>query len=319
MIAIKKVDSLWKGILEDIFPDFIRFIQPDVDEILDLDRGFVFLDKELEQVFPPDNEEYSPSQVDKLVKVFTREGHEEYILLHIEVQGKYTSGFGKRMFAYYYRLLDKYDKRISAYAIFTEATDKPRTAIYSTSFMGTDLSYKFNTYKITGPTDAQLLASDNPFAIVVMAARTAFAGRHIRDSMERDHFIKGLKLKLIKQLYSRKFERTKIEKILKFIIFYIRFENNDTKRIFEKKLNILTNKRYTMGIHERILEQIKIEAKEEAKEEARKEAREEVRKEVREEVKEELIRNFIKNLKYTEEFTAEILQVPLEFVKKACY
>ncbi|MDM8173220.1 MULTISPECIES: hypothetical protein [Olivibacter] len=35
----KKDDLLWKGILEEIFDDFLRFMHPKADEIYDLKKG----------------------------------------------------------------------------------------------------------------------------------------------------------------------------------------------------------------------------------------------------------------------------------------
>ncbi len=81
---MKRDDTLWKGILENIFDDFLRFFFEDADTIFDFEKGFQFLDKELEQLFPVEESE-SPKFVDKLVKVFTKAGKEEWMLIHIEV------------------------------------------------------------------------------------------------------------------------------------------------------------------------------------------------------------------------------------------
>ncbi|MDM8173183.1 hypothetical protein QT327_02250 [Olivibacter sp. 47] len=91
----KKDDLLWKGILEEIFDDFLRFMHPEADEIYDLKKGIAFLDKELEQLFPPEEDEFSPKVVDKLARVNTREGKEEWVLIHVEVQGRYQKDFPK--------------------------------------------------------------------------------------------------------------------------------------------------------------------------------------------------------------------------------
>src|ERR1700709_304947 len=99
------------------FDDFLRFFYPDANKLFDIGKGFEYLDKELEQLFPPESEDYAVRYVDKLVKVFTREGNEEWILVHVEVQGYTDKDFAKRMFQYYYRILDKYDKPITAFAI----------------------------------------------------------------------------------------------------------------------------------------------------------------------------------------------------------
>ena len=45
---MKRDDTLWKGILEDLFDDFLRFFYLNADDIFDMSRGFDFLDKELE-------------------------------------------------------------------------------------------------------------------------------------------------------------------------------------------------------------------------------------------------------------------------------
>ncbi|WP_245859533.1 hypothetical protein [Spirosoma aerolatum] len=48
---MQRDDTLWKAILEDIFDDFMRFFIPNADE-----------------------DEFQPRYVDKLVKLFTRNG-----------------------------------------------------------------------------------------------------------------------------------------------------------------------------------------------------------------------------------------------------
>ncbi|TDE11627.1 hypothetical protein [Dyadobacter psychrotolerans] len=75
---MKKDDTLWKGILENLFEDFLRFFFEKSDELFDIEKGFEFLDKELEQLFPG-NEGTAPKFVVKLVKVFTKAGGEQWI------------------------------------------------------------------------------------------------------------------------------------------------------------------------------------------------------------------------------------------------
>lgn len=38
----QKDDYLWKGILEDVLEDFLRFLHPDADRVFDLSRGIIF-------------------------------------------------------------------------------------------------------------------------------------------------------------------------------------------------------------------------------------------------------------------------------------
>lgn len=79
------------------------------------------MDKELEQLFPTEINE-APKFVDKLVKVFSKDGSEEWILVHVEVQGYDDPNFAKRMFTYFSRILDKYGKPITAISILQTIT-----------------------------------------------------------------------------------------------------------------------------------------------------------------------------------------------------
>lgn len=176
---MKRDDSLWKAILEDIFDDFLRFFVSDADQLFDFQKGFEFLDKELNQLFPPDRDDFQPRYVDKLVKVFTREGQEEWILIHIEVQGYRDNLFAQRMYQYYARIFDKYQKPITAFAILTDGNRQFKPTVYERSFLGTTLSYRYNVYKVLEQDMAVLDAANNPFAIVIMTVLIALQKQQI--------------------------------------------------------------------------------------------------------------------------------------------
>lgn len=48
----RKNDILWKGVMEVIFDDLLRFIIPEVEKIVDMNHEFYFLDKELSEMYP---------------------------------------------------------------------------------------------------------------------------------------------------------------------------------------------------------------------------------------------------------------------------
>ncbi len=169
---MKRDDTLWKGILEDLFDDFLRFIYPNADEIFDMARGFEFLDKELEDLFPQTDEE-NIRYVDKLVRVWLKDGTEEWILIHIEVQGTPTKTFAERMFIYNYRLRDKYNRKITAWAILADRNKKFLPRHFKESYLGTTLTYEFNMLKIINQDEEALRKMDNPFAIVILTVLLA--------------------------------------------------------------------------------------------------------------------------------------------------
>ncbi len=304
----RKDDILWKGILEDVFEDFLRFLSPDSAAVLDLNRKFEFLDKELEQVFPPENDEYAPKVVDKLARVFTKSGKEEWILVHVEIQGQFRQDFARRMFTYFYRILDKYQKPITAYAVFTEANTIERPDTFESAFLGTSIRYTFNTYKIARQSETELMASDNPFALVVLIAKAAIQGKDIKDGFERDELLLSLKLNLVRQLLLKQIKKDKVRVLMNFLRYYVRFENQDINSKFEQQVEILTERSTTMGIEELLLDRAKKEGIAEGKAEGKTEGKAEG--------KHEVIENLIVKLGLSDEQAAEIANVSVEFVSK---
>ena len=80
-------DILWKGMIESIFDDLMRFVFPDVDNEIDFGRGVEFLDKELGDLNPEPGKSTHTRVMDKLAKVYIKDGEERCILLHLEIQG----------------------------------------------------------------------------------------------------------------------------------------------------------------------------------------------------------------------------------------
>ncbi len=62
---------------------------------------------------------------DQLVKVQLKNGEEQWILIHIEVQSKNETVFPERMFQYFYRIYDRYQEKIVAMTIHTSPSKMP--------------------------------------------------------------------------------------------------------------------------------------------------------------------------------------------------
>ncbi len=255
-------DILWKAALEDLFDDFLRFFYPDAAQIFDLEKGFEYLDKELEQLFPPDQNQFAPRYVDKLVKVFTKTGSEEWILIHVEVQGYTDPNFAKRMFQYYYRILDRYDKPITAFAIFADYNKNFHPQSYEREYLGTKVHYSYNTYKILDQDDAALEASNNPFAMAVLSAKLVISNKKLDD-----HQLFDLAYDLAKRLLNKQMPKDKIRRVMNFLRYYLRFENQEMFTKFEQEISTLTQKNITMGIEEFLLDKAQNEGIEKGKHE----------------------------------------------------
>ncbi|WP_184548464.1 hypothetical protein [Mucilaginibacter sp. FT3.2] len=303
-------DILWKAALEDLFDDFLRFFYADADKLFDFEKGFQYLDKELDQLFPPDAGNYAPRYVDKLIKVFTKGGDEEWVLIHVEVHGYTDHDFAKRMFQYYYRILDQYDKPITAFAIFADTGKNFGPQFYERAFLGTKVYYSYNTFKIIDQDDAELEASNNPFAMAVLSAKLALSRNLVNDQQLFD-----LAYDLAKRLLSKKMPKDKIRKVMSFLRYYLRFENPEMFTKFEQEVAILTERSITMGIEEFLLDRAEKQGIEKGIERGIEKGIEKGREEGREEELIKVVTNLIVQLGLANEQIAAIAEVPVSFVK----
>ncbi|MFH0924672.1 MAG: hypothetical protein V1872_03420 [bacterium] len=155
------------SIVEDLFQDFVMFFMPDLYTDVDFNKGYEFLDKELAILFPESEE--GQRYVDKLTKVFLKDGTDKWILVHIEIQGYRDTEFAKRMFIYFYRVFDKYQKDLIALALFTDNYKNFNPKKYEYNFYQTRLTYEYRTYKVIEQKEKELEESKNPFALVILA------------------------------------------------------------------------------------------------------------------------------------------------------
>jgi len=308
-------DSLWKGITEEVFDDLLRFFFPKADTIIDFSRGFDFLDKELAVMYPEPDKASDTRFVDKLVKVYRLDGREEYLLVHVEIQGETKNKdrplFAERMFRYFTRIFNKDQKPVTAIAIFTAGDGAKMPDQYEYDFLGTTLVYRYNTYRIIDPTDEELITSNNPFAQVVLAARVALLAGKLTDWELKDRKLLVARHLLGKKMYAK----GKIDVILSFLRNYVVFEDPEINRKFDEDIDQLTGKQNTMGIIEILAEQRAEKALEQGLEQGREEGREEGREQARR-AHEKSIKAFLDTTDFSAEKIASLLDVPVSFVEK---
>jgi len=305
MIQVSK-DTLWKGIIEDLFDDFLMYFYPDwVKQYIDLSRKPQFMDKELAKIYP---EGAKKRYADKLVKVFTKTGQEHWILIHIEVQGYEDESFAERMFTYFYRIRDRYQKDVTALAILTDSNPNYQPNKYVYQFHRTKNTYEFDTFKIFNKTEQELNLPNNPFSIVMLTARRALEKKLNQD----DQSIFSWKKELVLALKEANYITTKIRKILDFIQIYVSF---DSKEIYENFVNFTDQTfktRKNMGIREAILNEVKEQGFDEG-------IREGIEKGIKEGIKEGIklsVKAMLQKGKFSLQEIAETLNVELDFVKQ---
>ncbi|MFN6519301.1 MAG: hypothetical protein RMY29_033070 [Nostoc sp. CreGUA01] len=79
-------DSPWKDILQTYFPEFMQFFFPSAYKEIDWTKEIEFLDKELMEAVK--DAEIGRRFADKLVKLYLKNGQQEWVLIHVEVQSQ---------------------------------------------------------------------------------------------------------------------------------------------------------------------------------------------------------------------------------------
>ena len=172
----------------------------------------------------------------------------------MEIQGYDDAQFAKRMFTYFYRILDKYGKPVTAIAIFTDANKNFHPQVYEYEYLGTKNTFHFNTYKILDQDEKQLEEDDNPFAVAILTVLLALKKKKLDDES-----LYNLKYQLAKNLLQKKIPRKKIDDLLIFLQLYVRFADSEYNVKFEKVIEELTENKTTMGIREMVMERAKKE------------------------------------------------------------
>ena len=244
-------DTLWKGIIEDLFEDFCAYFFPEwAAEVADFSKPMEFLDKELEAIAPEASSQ--KRYADKLIKVFTKTGDEQWILIHIEVQGYQDEHFAQRMFTYFYRILDRHQQKIMALAILTDNNPDFHPQKYTYKYENTTHTYTFPSFKILQKTEEMLDVAGNPFSLIMLTAKKALNQANLTDKAQ---FI--WKRSLIEALKEANYSREKIHTILDFIRFYVRFDKEENHQTLNKNIQTIFKQRQNMGIQEAILQEVR--------------------------------------------------------------
>ena len=162
-------DSPWKEIIERYLREFMAFFFPQIHQEVDWARGYHFMDTELQKIVR--DAALGRRLADKLVQVWRRDGTAAGVLIHIEVQSQSETDFARRMFRYYYRLLDVVNGPVVSLAVLGDTSEEWRPHTFNSALWGCKVAFEFPIVKLRDyATDwAALEANRNLFATVVMA------------------------------------------------------------------------------------------------------------------------------------------------------
>ncbi len=204
-------DNPWKEAISLYFRPFMKFFFPRIEEEIDWERGYEFLDQEFQQVVR--EAETGKAYTDKLVKVWRKNGTEIWVLVHVEVQSQAQEEFPERMYIYNYRIYDRYRKPVVSLAILADERETWRPDRYREELWGWYLEMGFPAVKLLDYRErmGELEENSNPFAVIVAAHLTTQETR--RDGTRR---YEG-KLRIAKSLYRRGYGRQDILELFRLI------------------------------------------------------------------------------------------------------
>ncbi|MCW5933758.1 MAG: transposase [Fimbriimonadia bacterium] len=223
-------DSPWKEALEFYFYEFLGLCFPQVYALIDTQRDPVFLDKELQELFP--QSQTNRLIVDKLVKVFAAEGDELWILIHVEVQSQQTAQFPERMWYYYATLKIHYRKPTISLAVLTDSNPRWRPDSHEEELGGCKSRLDFPMVKIIdyeNRTD-ELIDSSNPFSVIILAHLEALKTKNSFDLRFESRW------RLTRMLYERGYTKEQVRQLYRFVGWLLELPE-DLTEVFKMRLH----------------------------------------------------------------------------------
>jgi hypothetical protein len=165
----QEFDNPWKLALDVFFAQFLELLFPHVHADIDWSKPVDSLDKELPGIVR--GAALGRRVVDKLVRVWLKNGDPLSLFVHVEVQCQKETDFPERMFVYNYRIRDRYGSWVLSLAVLGDENEAWKPSNYSSRGWGCRTEFEFPVAKlldfVAGLEDLE--ASENLFGTIVAA------------------------------------------------------------------------------------------------------------------------------------------------------
>ena len=230
-------DSPWKEAIERCFAEFLAFYFPEIHAQIDWSQPVDFLEQELRSVLRDSDPD--KCVVDKLVRVTRLGGHDEWVIVHLEIQSQHHVAFAERMFVYHYRLYERYRHPLASLAVLADDRMSWRPESFAYEVFGCQLGLRFPVAKLLdwAGDDARLTDNRNPFAVIT---RTHLAARATRaDPVAREQ----AKMSLVRDLFKIGLDRQRMVELFRVIDWMLRLPK---EREWQFRKNLVTVEEGTM-------------------------------------------------------------------------
>lgn len=231
LVVRSDYDGAWKAALEKYFKEFLELLFPAIHNQVDWNKGYEFLDGELEKVSV--DAKTGRRYTDRLVKVYYQDGTEEWLLIHVEIQSspELKGVFARRMFTYWSRLTDRYQVDVVSLAVLADTNSNYRPNTFYFNRSGTEITFTYPMVKLVDFESeanwASLESDNNIFALLVMAQIKA---KRLKGNNEG---LFDFRLGLTRSLYIRGYNREQVVELFHFIGWMIRLPEMLEYRLVE--------------------------------------------------------------------------------------
>ncbi|WP_413058334.1 Rpn family recombination-promoting nuclease/putative transposase [Sporosarcina sp. 179-K 3D1 HS] len=230
--------------IEELFGDFLLFFAPELYGHIDFGKKPDFLDKELFQEVM--DKKKGRRFADQLAKVRLKNGTEQWILIHVEIQSRKEQEFPERMFRYFYRIYDRYQEKIVAIAVHTSPSNNAVPEHFTYNYFDTQLHYSYRNYRTESYADDELEQSDNLFSKVILASKV------LHQTKDENHQRYLFKRKLMRELFRNpNYSRTAVQAVFHFIDYLLQLPEAYTKQLSEEFRPIIREETELMELYNR--------------------------------------------------------------------
>ena len=227
-------DSIWKDFTRDFWPYILQDFIPELYKAAALDKKAESLDKELHEMMKSRNEviKVSKRYVDNLLKIPLKDGGEEWVLFHIEIQGRGGEAISVRMFRYYCMLFTQYNKNPTALAILTVKRPKKEgeIGVYRADMFGTKIEYRYHTLKAYEYSDEELLSSGSPVKLFIYAVK--IASKYRKSDEKKFEYIR----KILRVLSDKGWQRKDRREFVSYLEYAMNFRTKDYRQRFREEV-----------------------------------------------------------------------------------
>jgi hypothetical protein len=162
-------DNLFKTALHLYFWEALKILAPKLYEAADKRVAPVFLEQELQKITLDLGE--GSNRTDLLVRIKLKNGFNELVLCHLEIQGKGGNDLTIRMYRYKQMIYLQYGEEPIGVAVTTAPRPHGEKTSYTWEKFGVRVTYDYLNVPVIKLEDTVLLAEDNRIGLILYAAK----------------------------------------------------------------------------------------------------------------------------------------------------